>query len=124
MGLYGAIDLHSNSNHMGIIDEERRRMVKRKLRNDPELILAAWEPYRAELVGIVVESTYNWYWLVDLLLDHGYRVHLANPAAIQRYAGLKHSDDTHDVFWPSFCSWGFFARGISIPRRAERCGIF
>jgi len=26
----------------------------------------------------VVESTFNWYWLVDGLMDNGYRVHLAN----------------------------------------------
>jgi hypothetical protein len=27
------------------------------------------------------------------------KVHLANPAAIQQYAGLKHVDDQHDAFW-------------------------
>jgi transposase len=26
-------------------------------------------------------------------------VHLANPAAIQQYSGLKHADDKHDAFW-------------------------
>ena len=45
------------------------------------------------------ESTFNWYWLVDLLMDEGYQVHLANPSAIQKYTGLKHSDDIHDAFW-------------------------
>jgi transposase len=50
-------------------------------------------------VGIVVESTYNWYWLVDALMEEGYKVHLANPAAIQQYSGLKHGDDKHDAFW-------------------------
>jgi transposase len=50
-------------------------------------------------VGIVVESTYNWYWLVDGLREEGYRVYLANPSAIQQYAGLKHVDDKHDAFW-------------------------
>jgi transposase len=47
----------------------------------------------------VVESTYNWYWLVDLLMESGYKVHLANPSAIQKYPGLKHADDVHDAFW-------------------------
>jgi len=40
-----------------------------------------------------VESTYNWYWLVDGLMDQGHRVHLANTAAIQQYEGLKYTDD-------------------------------
>lgn len=48
---------------------------------------------------MVVESTFNWYWLVDLLIDNNYNLHLANPAAIQKYKGLKHSDDNHDAFW-------------------------
>jgi transposase len=32
-------------------------------------------------------------------MDAGYQVHLANPSAIQKYIGLKHSNDTHDAFW-------------------------
>ena len=50
-------------------------------------------------MGIAVESTYNWYWLVDGLMEEGYKVHLANPSAIQQYTGLKHADDKHDAFW-------------------------
>jgi transposase len=46
-----------------------------------------------------VESTYNWYWLVDGLMEAGYKVHLANPSAIQQYSGLKHADDKQDAFW-------------------------
>jgi transposase len=51
------------------------------------------------MAGVVVESTYNWYWLVDALMTVGYHVHLANPSAIQKYSGLKHADDKHDAFW-------------------------
>jgi len=47
----------------------------------------------------VVESTYNWYWLVDGFMDAGYRLHLANPAAIQQYSGLKYTDDHSDARW-------------------------
>jgi transposase len=49
-------------------------------------------------MGVVVESTFNWYWLVDGLMDNGYRVHLANPSAIKQYEGLKHADDVTDAF--------------------------
>jgi transposase len=81
------------------MDETGKRILKKKLINDPEVVLATLEPYRTELVGIVVESTYNWYWLVDALMDHGYQAHLANPSAIQQYSGLKYLDDNHDAFW-------------------------
>jgi transposase len=49
--------------------------------------------------GIVVESTCNWYWLVDGLMEQGHRVHLANTAAIQQYDGLKYTDDDSDARW-------------------------
>ena len=59
--------------------------------------LTELEPFRDEVQGIVVESTYNWYWLVDGLMEHGYRVHLANTAAVPLYSGLKPSDDEYDA---------------------------
>jgi len=99
MRLYGAFDLHSKHNYVAIIDEVDNRMFKKKLPNDPYMILGALEPYKEALEGIVVESTFNWYWLVDLLMDEGYGVHLANPSAIKQYEGLKHADDKHDAFW-------------------------
>lgn len=32
-------------------------------------------------------------------MDNIYTTHLANPAAIQKYKGLKYSNDSHDDFW-------------------------
>jgi transposase len=55
------------------------------------------KPYQQDLQGCVVESTYNWYWLVDGLMEVGHRVHLANPAAIQQYNGIKYTNDFTDA---------------------------
>jgi len=99
MELYGAMDLHSNNSVVVVPDEEDRVVAKRRLPNDLKTVLAFLEPYRKELVGVVVESTYNWYWLVDGLMTAGYRVHLANTVAIQPYDGLKHRDDASDARW-------------------------
>lgn len=99
MRLYTAFDLHSNNSYLGIIDENGKRVFKRKLSNDPAAIVEALNPFRDDIAGIAVESTYNWYWLVDLLMAEGYKVHLANPAEIQKYTGLKYADDQHDAFW-------------------------
>ena len=51
------------------------------------------EPYKTQIAQVAVESTYNWYWLVDGLEDAGYPVVLANPARMKQYDGLKHTDD-------------------------------
>jgi len=99
MQLYAGIDLHSNSNYLGVIDEEDHRMFKQKLPNCLSTILSSLEPFKRNLAGIVVESTFNWYWLVDGLMLNGYKLHLANPSAIQQYEGLKYTDDKWDSFW-------------------------
>lgn len=99
MELYSGIDLHSSNSYLAIIDANGKRVFKERSPNDMATIVRLLEPYRKQLTGIVVESTYNWYWLVDGLIAAGYAVHLANPAAIQKYSGLKHADDKHDAFW-------------------------
>jgi transposase len=99
MKLYGAIDLHSNNSMMVVTDEQDRVVYEKRLANDLGLIVQQLASYRDELQGIVVESTYNWYWLVDGLMDQGHKVHLANTSAIQQYEGLKYSDDEYDARW-------------------------
>lgn len=117
MKLYTSFDLHSNNSYLGIKDETGKRVFRKKLPNDPEIILNTLKPYKNDIVGIVVESTYNWYWLVDLLMAEGYTVHLANPSAIQKYSGLKHADDQDDAFW--LCEMlrlGILPEGYIYPR--------
>src|SRR6266481_6226951 len=99
MKLYGAIDLHSNNNVTVLIDEQDRVVYEKRLPNNLALIAQQLSGYQDRLQGIVVESTFNWYWLVDGLMDQGHRVHLANTAAIQQYEGLKHTDDKSDARW-------------------------
>ncbi len=99
MKTYAGIDLHSSNNYIGIIDENDKRLYGKRNPNELNHVLTALEPFRDRLEGVVVESTYNWYWLVDGLQEHGYKVHLANPSAVKQYEGLKHTDDKWDSFW-------------------------
>jgi transposase len=91
------IDLHSNNSVVVITDEADRILLSRRCPNDLAKIVLLLEPHRTELEGVVVESTYNWYWLVDGLKDAGFDVKLANTVAMKRYDGLKHSDDQDDA---------------------------
>jgi len=99
MRLYAGIDLHSNNNFIGIIDEQDQRLFQKRLPNQIETVLQNLEPFKESLESIVIESTYNWYWIVDGLEKKGYKVSLANPSAIKQYEGLKHTDDKWDSFW-------------------------
>lgn len=99
MKLYGGIDLHSNNSVINLIDEKSKVILKKRVTNNLEAIIMLLEPYRDDLSGLVVESTYNWYWLVDGLMEADFKVHLANTAAIQQYSGLKYGDDDSDANW-------------------------
>ena len=95
--MYSGIDLHSNNSVVAIIDDADRVVAQKRLPNDITKIVGFLSRWKDELAGVVVESTYNWYWLVDGLQDAGHNVHLANTAAIKQYDGLKHSGDETDA---------------------------
>jgi transposase len=118
MGLYGGLDVHSSNTRVGVVEGDGRRVYEKRLDNDPQVILQEFHPMKADLVGLVVESTYNWYWLVDALMDDGYKVHLANPSAMKMYEGRKHTDDRHDAFWlADLLRLGILPEGYIYPKK-------
>lgn len=120
MGLYVAFDVHSSSSVVAVIDETGKRLMAKKIRNDPGKVLEALEPMREEIVGVVLESTYNWYWIVDAVMDAGYRAHLANPSKVHKYKGLKHADDKHDAFWlAEMLRLGILPEGYIYPKETR-----
>jgi transposase len=120
MSLYGGIDLHANNSVIVLLNEQDEVIYRKRLPNALSTVLEQLAPYYTEMKGLVVESTYNWYWLVDGLMDADYRVHLANPAAIQQYSGLKYSDDHSDARWLAhLLRLGVLPEGYIYPK-AER----
>jgi transposase len=100
MELHCGVDLHGDNGYYGIVDGDGKRVFKKRMPNELGEVLSALEPFRKELTeGIVVESTFNWYWLVDGLKENGYQVRLGNPAAMVQYNGLKNTDDETDAFF-------------------------
>jgi transposase len=113
--LYAAIDLHSNNSVLVILDEHDRVVYEKRLPNALPLIVDALAPYRECVQAIAVESTFNWYWLVDGLMDAGYTVKLVNTAAVKVYEGLKYTADEHDArHLAHLLTAGGFADGIHL----------
>ncbi len=92
------IDLHSNNLVIGVMNQEGKRLGYEKLDCDLRQVEQFLKRYKRQLQSMAVESTYNWYWLVDGLRAKGYPIDLANPAKIEQYSGIKHADDKHDAF--------------------------
>src|SRR6059058_3227231 len=96
--LIAGLDLHSNNVMIGVINQDGKRITHRKLECDLKQVTAFLEPLKPQLQSMAVESTFNWYWLVDGLRGQGYSIDLANPAKIEQYNGIKHVDDKDDAF--------------------------
>jgi hypothetical protein len=99
MEVYAGLDLHATNTYVAMIDGDNNVLYKQRHKNDVPAILSALDPFKKDIQGVVVESTFNWYWLVDALMDAGYRVHLANVSAIKQYEGLKQIDDKRSSLW-------------------------
>src|SRR6266487_3533684 len=68
------IDLHSNNLVIGIMDMDGKRLANRKLPCELREVVKFLTPFKKRLQNVAVESTYNWYWLVDGLQLAGYPV--------------------------------------------------
>jgi len=93
------MDLHSNNVMIGVMDMNGKRLASRKVPCELGEVVKFLAPYKKRLERVAVESTYNWYWLVDGLQFLKYPVVLANPAGMAQYSGIKHADDTNDAFF-------------------------
>jgi transposase len=115
--MYCGIDLHSRDCWLAILDEDLGVVEEERVGNDLERVLAVLEPYRMDLEGVAVESTFNWYWLVDGLMDAGHQAHLTNTWAVKQYEGLKYSDDRHDARWlAQLLALGILPEGYIYPK--------
>jgi transposase len=96
--LHAGIDLHSNNLMIGLVNQDGKRVAHRKLECRLSDVVDFLKPHRAQLETMAVESTFNWYWLVDGLRQLDYPIDLANPAKIEQYNGLKHAGDKDDAY--------------------------
>lgn len=97
--LIAGIDLHSNNLVIGLMNQDGQRLQHRKLDCDLKQVTQFLAPFKRQLQSLAVESTFNWYWLVDGLRAQDYPIDLANPARIEQYDGMKHASDKDDAFF-------------------------
>ena len=75
---YVGIDLHRRRSVIVHKDAAGKVLETVHLENDPVAFCVELEK-AGEHPEVVLEATYGWYWLADLLEEHGAQVHLAHP---------------------------------------------
>jgi transposase len=96
MPFYCGMDLSARDCQVCVIDEALSLLVQEKVQTDLSRLMKLIEPFKATL-QIVVESTFNWYWLVDGLQDAGYKVCLAHTLGLYMLTGAEVKTDRRDA---------------------------
>ena len=78
---YVGIDFHRRRSVIVRLSAAGEKLSSVRIPNDPVAIVAAVAEAGPD-PEVVVEATYGWYWVVDLVHANGARVHLANPQGL------------------------------------------
>jgi transposase len=97
MRFYCGIDLHAKDCFLCVIDDQDKIHLKSKVPNHLPGILDRLEAFPSR-PSVVVESTLNWYWLVDGLEGAGFEVKLAHTLGLYMITGAKVKTDRRDAF--------------------------
>src|SRR5258708_38906599 len=97
MKFYCGIDLSARDCHVCVIDEQLKVVVQQKLRNELHKICQLLEPYQGNL-KIVVESTFNWDWMIDGLQAASFEVVLARTLGLYLITGAEVKTDRRDAY--------------------------
>src|SRR5918999_3012245 len=78
---YCGIDLSARHSHICVLDENLSVLLQQKAANELPRIAHLLDPFKP-LLQVVIESTFNWYWLVDGLQALGFHVCLAHTLGL------------------------------------------
>jgi len=91
------IDLHKEMSYICIINPNGDVILKTSITNNIDTLKTFFEqcpkPFQA-----AVESTFNWYYFVDILEQYADKVYLANPFELKAFAKRNKKTDKIDAF--------------------------
>ena len=90
------IDLHARKMTNCVMDRTGKIFLRKEVSNSIEEFLEIIKTWQNDIT-IGVESTYNWYWLIDGLKTLKIPVYLGHALYIKRRCGLKHKTDPIDA---------------------------
>ena len=90
------IDLHAREMSVCVKNIDGNVLMKRNVPCDIKIFMNYIAPFKKSLT-VGVESTYNWYWLLDELKKHKIACALGHALYIKRMKGGKHKNDPVDA---------------------------
>lgn len=90
------IDLHKKSMSVCIMDRQGTIHFKKSIHCNFDFLYAILADYIPQIT-VGVESTFNWYWLIDELTAYGIPVFLGHALYIKQQSGKKNKNDPIDA---------------------------
>jgi transposase len=118
---YVGIDFHRRRSVVVRMSASGEKLSCVRIPNDPVAIAAAVAEAGPD-PEVVVEATYGWYWVVDLLQANGAQVHLANPHGLNWGQRRVKNDERDAIDLADMLRWVGFPRRGSPRRRLGSCG--
>jgi transposase len=119
---YCGVDMHAKTSYICILNQAGTIQLRRNIPNNFQMFKYFVKPYLPDL-AIGVESTYNYYWLLDGCSDSGLRFYLGHALYMKAISGNKKKNDPLDALTiANLMRSNFFPEAYPYPRemRATR----
>jgi transposase len=93
---YVGVDLHQKTSWFYVIDSDGKRVNSRNVPNTEEGLKRYFENIPKPFI-LAVESTYNWYFFVELAQMYAEQVFLANSYELKAFANRHKKTDKIDA---------------------------
>jgi transposase len=93
---YCGVDLHASKMYLCILDQQGDIQLHKNIRTCPDRFLTLTRRFYKENLVVGVESTFNWYWLADLCLEHEIPFVLGHALGLRAIHGGKTKNDKLD----------------------------
>jgi len=91
---YVGVDLHKETSWFYILDSKGKKLDSKNLTNNIDELKEYFKTIPKPFT-LAVESTYNWYFFVDLAEQYAQKVFLANPYELKAFA-KRHKKNRQD----------------------------
>jgi transposase len=116
---YIGVDLHKRSSYIYILDKNGNKVLNKRVSNNiiqlKEFFKEVEKPFK-----LAVETTYNWYFFVDLAQEYSDEVYLANSYELKAFAKRNKKNDKIDAKLIAALLYQGYLPVVYIPDKATR----
>jgi transposase len=116
---YVGVDLHKKTSLFYVVDSRCKKLDSRNVTNTEEELKGYFQQIPKPFV-LAVESTYNWYFFVDLAEQYAERVYLADTYELKAFAKRHKKTDKIDARLIATVLQKGFLPAVTIPDRQTR----